>query len=1622
MKVENEKLLYVGRRPVRAVKCVLTAVLTLLLAVSCFVGGPTVKAQADIGGIAPIEPNTTTTIDGEDYYEIDTVEELYWFAGYINGTETPAEGEGTINAVLTEDIVINNKTMLNEDGSLAVADTSTLVPWTPIGNTVSENSGFGGPVEFFGGVFDGQGHTISGLYYKEIDGTITGGLFGSVKGTVKRVGLVNSYIENNGDYTGGICGYVHGNGTILGCYNAATVEGSGICGSFFSGTISHCYNAGVIGLNVSSRACGISGPTGNNYDGWIATLRYCVTETEDAYYNLGKNVNAEDVYVGGYITEERLGNGELTYILNGRVSADEENAELYWYQTLGSDIAPVINTSHEKIYEDGACANNPVLRLYTNTDRTPAHEYTKNGVLCDYCYDIHPEKVDELVENGVWQIDSAEDLYLFSEYYNYYACYTSEEDTESDAPAYVDAILLADIDLNPAMEGADLVTVGTDGSLTDAETGDWREWTPIGKKRVYTGTFDGNGHVISHMFIDQPESSVWGFIGDGEAGTVVKDLGIRDSYIRGSRILGSILAGEGTVTRCFSNCTLVSDFYTTNSTSEAHYYYVGGISPYGTIESCYYDGRIYVNSGYGNCKYVIGPTPENCFFVADIIDYRSGSTCGYADILSSLTKITEAQVTDGSLAHMLQQTYLGGEQYWSQGTGYPVPIAGEKIEHSYDEMTKQCCCGGYVWDENLTDAYFADIPEQVNGVYQIGTAAELYWFAGLVNGDKRVCKDGVEQDLAANAVLTANITVNAAVMQADGRTVVEDTSALLPWTPMGQYDYDNQLYAYYTGSFDGQGYTISGLYLPYEGKYYSAGLFGALGNGGTIEKVLLKDSYFTGKKYAGGICGYNVGTIRSCYSDAMVTGNSYYGGLCGYGNISYSYYAGGCAYAIGQMSSFADHCVSSTGLYKALYSSSSYWHKNCVSNLATTPVIENWRGSYSSEQLPQDYTISTENMIASGELAYLLNGEVSADTENAELYWYQVLGTDATPVLQASEDGKIYAQQACPATSKLRFANESMPTVVHVYSDGYVCDSCYSIKENAEFIINDGTTWQIGNAAGLYAFNKYMNNVASPTAINVVLTADIDLNPGMDLDLMLDDATKTLRNTDGLTAWTPIIRCDEYGSPKDRYTGTFDGQGHVIRHLYIETGDLSYVGLFGACDFSKSLIKNTGIVESFIYQKNNNRTDYVGSFVGSGGKVINCFSNAILNGRYSVCGITASKAENCYFAGQIYGRASDAECYGITLSTSTNCYSTEELYRNETVWSKAPNNDSNCISVTAAQISSGALAHLLQETTDANTWSQSDARYPVPKAGKMIAHTYTDGTCVCGETAGVTLKGHNLELGELIAVKFHFDLDEDKNFENAYVRLTMPDGVPKDVPVAEAETDDVTGYKVFTYEVAAKEMKKVITAEFYDGNGTTPLLTTNYSVKAYAERILEDNNQSPTTTMVKKMMAYGEFAEAYFDEETEAPDTDGLTEARTIVEALNAYALTTVPAAETEFIRYAGSSLILLSNTTMRIYFELVGKTEIDTVSFAWKGDVLTPTMVEWNGKTYYYVDAADIKPGNLGEAITITAAISQDSSYTTTLSPLYYVKEMLADTTQDAELITLLRAFYEYYDAASKL
>ena len=127
-----------------------------------------------------ITPSKPQTGDGSvnSPYEISNAEELYWFAALVNGElggETP-----NASAKLTADISVNSH-VLDYDGTLN-NNGSGFITWTPIGNGSN----------LYTGTFDGQGHTISGLYFNISECHIVG-LFGANKGTIKNVGVVDSY-------------------------------------------------------------------------------------------------------------------------------------------------------------------------------------------------------------------------------------------------------------------------------------------------------------------------------------------------------------------------------------------------------------------------------------------------------------------------------------------------------------------------------------------------------------------------------------------------------------------------------------------------------------------------------------------------------------------------------------------------------------------------------------------------------------------------------------------------------------------------------------------------------------------------------------------------------------------------------------------------------------------------------------------------------------------------------------------------------------------------------------------------------------------------------------------------------------------------------------------------------------------------------------------------------------------------------------------------------------------------------------------------------------------------------------------------------------------------------------
>ena len=234
-------------------------------------------------------------------------------------------------------------------------------------------------------------------------------------------------------------------------------------------------------------------------------------------------------------------------------------------------------------------------------------------------------------------------------------------------------------------------------------------------------------------------------------------------------------------------------------------------------------------------------------------------------------------------------------------------VTKETESHSIGENGFCACDNVYQPAELTTDKYDMDGDGSKDEVYEISNAGQLYWFAGLVNGTL----DGVEQNKLANAILTANITANENLLdslQYDAEGNVSNGSDFISWTPIADCMEDH--ITQYSGTFDGNNKTVSGLY--FNGNSTRIGLFGSSEADGNIKNVGVVDSYFKGNNFVGGVCGRNDGTITNCYNAGNLTAiesAATIGGICGYnGGTIANCYNTGTVTATGSVASVGGVC------------------------------------------------------------------------------------------------------------------------------------------------------------------------------------------------------------------------------------------------------------------------------------------------------------------------------------------------------------------------------------------------------------------------------------------------------------------------------------------------------------------------------------------------------------------------------------------------------------------------------------------------------------------------------------------------------------------------------------------
>ncbi len=325
-----------------------------------------------------LNDNGTDGNTADDYYEISNAGHLYWFANQLN------TGNTSINAKLIADITVNEN-VLNTDGTLN-GDGSNLRAWTPIGNLY----------RMYSGTFDGDGHTVGGLYLNDSSKSYAG-LFGYVGGTVKNVGVIDSYFSGS-VVVGGVVGCSAVNSVIVGCYNTGTVNGSGSCvggvvGSNCGGVIQNCSNAGMV-----SGADSVGGIAGESISG--GSVQNC--------YNVGVIIGNEEV--GGVVGSNNYGStvtncyylldtavgGINGYNVNGsaevKTAAEFASGEVAYKlgegfgQSIGNDEYPVLGG--EKLYIGYPSCAPDMTKTYTNDETIPQdkiHRDSDSDNKCDEC-------------------------------------------------------------------------------------------------------------------------------------------------------------------------------------------------------------------------------------------------------------------------------------------------------------------------------------------------------------------------------------------------------------------------------------------------------------------------------------------------------------------------------------------------------------------------------------------------------------------------------------------------------------------------------------------------------------------------------------------------------------------------------------------------------------------------------------------------------------------------------------------------------------------------------------------------------------------------------------------------------------------------------------------------------------------------------------------------------------------------------------------------------------------------------------------------------------------------------------------------------------------------------------
>jgi uncharacterized repeat protein (TIGR02543 family) len=469
----------------------------------------------------------------------------------------------------------------------------------------------------------------------------------------------------------------------------------------------------------------------------------------------------------------------------------------------------------------------------------------------------------KLESDGCYAISTPEELYGFADVVN-----ASKTHGECGK-------LTADISLNYYS------TIFEDGHL----------WSPI---KLFRGVFDGQNHIINGLhYLDTTSSDVGLFANlqglSSDKPAVVKNLGLALTNFSSAGCVGGIAGSAADAEITNSNVA--------GSLNAREYRGAGGLVGCAKslkIRGSYNNGYV----GYGHAGGLVGVSEgnlfvENSYNMQSVSGDSTGGIVGIAkgklEIVNSFTVSKVSGTFPLVGVYDENETVVENSFYFYEygelaSLGTPVEKSDLNKGLVVELLSRYNKNGvdGSVWGQRVGVDSIPQLigvisvnspkvsiavkdPQIVDGCYQIGSVDELYGFALLVNSYSLSRSYDAPPSFCAK--LTKDIVINKNVLKND--TLNGNGDEFISWLPINRF----------SGSFDGAGHSISGLY--FNGDGVDVGLFGSVldrdeNDVVKIENLSIDDSYFNARANIGAIVGaveYSTNFLmKNCHSSSYLRG------------------------------------------------------------------------------------------------------------------------------------------------------------------------------------------------------------------------------------------------------------------------------------------------------------------------------------------------------------------------------------------------------------------------------------------------------------------------------------------------------------------------------------------------------------------------------------------------------------------------------------------------------------------------------------------------------------------------------------------------------------------------------